>query len=84
MSILNIFTNMNSRIRNGIFYGSITTATLLPVGIYTQNYILNKLNITDCEMSRRALREQMSVVLLVGTFLGFYYGYNQPLLGNNK
>lgn len=84
MSLLNIFIKINSRIQNGIFYSAITTATLIPVGIYTQNYILKKLKITDCEISKRALREQMSFVLFISTFLGFYYGYRQPLLENNK
>lgn len=77
---LSIVVKNNKKVFNGIYCATIASFIGIPLGLYTTNKILEILNISACEKSRKALNKQMSFGVVMAALLGYLYGYTRPIM----
>ena len=76
---LSIIVKNNKKVFNGLYCASIASFVGIPLGLFTTNKILEKLNISHCKKSRKALNKQMSIGIGMAALLGYLYGYTRPV-----
>lgn len=78
MSVSKIVSDAGLRkVNNGLWWATLTSATLIPLGIATEELIARKMNMRDCNHSRYEIRRQLLGLITGATLLGFFFGYRR-------